>query len=47
MLYGVATEVAGPIEMYDTVHAAVTRAVGTAVDGLVLHVARRPTQVSN
>jgi hypothetical protein len=40
MTLGVVTGVSAPVETYDAVHAAVLERTGTAVDGLLLHLAR-------
>ncbi len=40
MTVGVVTDVSAPVELYDAVHAAVLEQIGTAVDGLLLHLAR-------
>ena len=40
MTHGIEYDVPAPIQFYDAVHAEVLRRVGTAVDGLLLHVAR-------
>ncbi len=43
MTWGVVIDVSAPVETYDAVHAAVLERVGTAVDGLLVHLAR-PTE---
>jgi len=43
MTWGVTIDVSAPVEVYDAVHAAVLERIGTAVDGLLLHLAR-PTE---
>ncbi|SET40168.1 hypothetical protein [Geodermatophilus poikilotrophus] len=43
MTLGVVTDVSAPLETYDAVHAAVLERSGTAVDGLLLHLARSTT----
>jgi hypothetical protein len=40
MPYGIEYDVAAPIQLYDIVHAAVLKRVGSSVDGLLLHVGR-------
>jgi hypothetical protein len=40
MTLGVIADVSAPVELYDTVHAAMLEQIGTAVDGLLLHLAR-------
>ena len=40
MTLGVVTDVSAPVEFYDAVHGAMLEQVGTAVDGLLLHLAR-------
>jgi hypothetical protein len=40
MTLGVITDVSAPVEFYDTVHAAILERIGTAVHGLLLHLAR-------
>jgi hypothetical protein len=39
-MYGGVNTVRAPVEMYDSMHAEVTRRAGTSVDGLVVHVGR-------
>jgi hypothetical protein len=39
-MYGVTTTVAAPVEMYDGMHAEMTRRNGPSVDGLLVHVGR-------
>ena len=39
-MYGVITTVAAPVEMYDGMHAEMTRRAGTSIDGLLVHVGR-------
>jgi hypothetical protein len=39
-MYGVTTTVAAPVEMYDGMHAEMTRRTGPSVDGLLVHVGR-------
>jgi len=39
-MYGVITTVPAPVEMYDGMHAEMTRRAGTSVDGLLVHVGR-------
>ena len=41
MTWGVTTDVSAPVEVYDAVHAAMIERIGTAVDGLLLHLARQ------
>ena len=41
MTYGVIVKVAGPVEMYDALHAEVLRETAAAVEGLLLHIGRR------
>jgi hypothetical protein len=38
--YGIITDVAAPVELYDGMHRQLLEQVGTAVEGLLLHVAR-------
>ena len=40
MTWGVVIDIVAPIEMYDAVHSEVGRRVGTAVDGLLVHIAQ-------
>lgn len=40
MTYGVVTTVAAPVELYDVVHRRVLDQIGSAVDGLLLHLGR-------
>jgi CO dehydrogenase/acetyl-CoA synthase beta subunit len=40
MTLGVVTDVSAPVATYDALHAAVLERTGTAVDGLLLHLAR-------
>ncbi len=40
MTLGVITDVSAPVEFYDTVHAAMLERIGTAFDGLLLHLVR-------
>ncbi len=40
MTLGVVTDVSAPVETYDAIHAAVLERAGTAVGGLLLHLAR-------
>ncbi|GAA3561141.1 hypothetical protein GCM10022197_15870 [Microlunatus spumicola] len=40
MTYGIITQVAAPAELYDGMHRQLLDHVGTAVEGLLLHVAR-------
>jgi hypothetical protein len=40
MTLGVVTDVSAPVATYDAVHAAMVQRAGTAVDGLLLHLAR-------
>jgi hypothetical protein len=42
-VYGVITTVPAPVEMYDGMHAEMTRRAGTSVDGLLVHVGRATT----
>jgi len=42
-MYGVITTVPAPVEMYDAMHAEMTKRVGTSVDGLLVHVGRATT----
>ena len=37
-MYGVITTVPVPVEMYDGMHAEMTRRAGTSIDGLLVHV---------
>ena len=37
-MYGVITTVPAPVEMYDGMHAEMTRRAGTSIDGLLVHV---------
>jgi hypothetical protein len=39
-MYGVTTTVLAPVEMYDGMHAEMTRRNGPSVDGLLVHVGR-------
>jgi hypothetical protein len=39
-MYGVITKVPVPVEMYDGMHAEMTRRASTSVDGLLVHVGR-------
>jgi len=39
-MYGIITTVPAPVEMYDGVHAEMTRRTGTSIDGLLVHVGR-------
>lgn len=39
-MYGIVLDVPAPAEMYDGVHARVVAQVGSAVDGLLVHVGR-------
>lgn len=39
-MYGVITTVPAPVEMYDGIHAEMTRRTGTSLDGLLVHVGR-------
>ena len=39
-MYGVITTVAAPVEVYDGMHAEMTRRNGPSVDGLLVHVGR-------
>ncbi len=40
MTLGVMTDVSAPVEFYDAVHAAMLEQIGTAFDGLLLHLVR-------
>lgn len=40
MTYNITVNVEAPIELYDAAHAAIWEAVGTSVDGLILHIGR-------
>ncbi len=40
MTLGVITDVSAPVEVYDAVHAAILQRIGTAYDGLLLHLVR-------
>ena len=42
-MYGVITTVPAPVEMYDGMHAEMTKRAGTSIDGLLLHVGRATT----
>ena len=42
-MYGVITTLAAPVEMYDGMHAEMTRRAGTSIDGLLVHVGRATT----
>jgi hypothetical protein len=42
-MYGIITTVPAPVEMYDGVHAEMTRRAGTSIDGLLVHVGRAST----
>ena len=42
-MYGIITVVPAPVEMYDGVHAEMTRRAGTSIDGLLVHVGRAST----
>ena len=39
-MYGVITKVPAPVEMYDGMHAEMTKRAGTSLDGLLVHVGR-------
>jgi hypothetical protein len=39
MTWGMRMDVAAPVEMYDAMHAELLRTAGSAVDGLLLHLA--------
>jgi hypothetical protein len=39
-MHGVSTNLSGPIEMYDGMHAEMVKRVGTSVDGWLVHVGR-------
>ena len=43
MTIGIVTDVAAPIAFYDAVHAEVLRRAGSALDGLLVHLARPTT----
>jgi hypothetical protein len=42
-MYGVITTVPAPVEMYDGMHAEMTKRAGTSIDGLLVHVGRATT----
>jgi hypothetical protein len=42
-MYGVVTTVPAPVEMYDGMHAEMTKRAGTSIDGLLVHVGRATT----
>ena len=42
-MYGVITTVPAPVEMYDAVHAELSKRVGTSIDGMLVHVGRATT----
>ena len=42
-MYGIITTVLAPVEMYDGMHAEMTRGAGTSIDGLLVHVGRATT----
>jgi hypothetical protein len=42
-MYGVITTVAAAVEMYDAVHAELSKRVGTSIDGMLVHVGRATT----
>jgi hypothetical protein len=42
-MYGVVTTVPAPVEMYDGMHAEIHRRVGSAPDGLLVHIGRATT----
>jgi hypothetical protein len=42
-MYGVVTTVPAPVEMYDGMHAEMTKRAGRSIDGLLVHVGRATT----